>query len=218
MSPFGGRPYPKNMIDSIHVSQAGIEAPSPWWLKGGAIFIGVLGVASLINALVFGITGLAMGGIVAEIDSEEICADDDEREECVALLDELVSLGESSIWDVGAAGSALLFLLSIPTVLLMWNAEDRDTALKLAWSWVGIHAVSQLYVTHMLVSWTSDFYEEMPSEGVDLGFISLFNQIASYAGIIMCELTMVAGLVLISYKTRPLTRIEVPSAFHTSEE
>jgi len=34
----------------------------------------------------------------------------------------------------------------------------------------------------------------------------------------MCELTLVAGLVLISYKTRPLTKIEVPSAFHLSEE
>ena len=159
-----------------------------------------------------------MGGVVAGIDSEEICAEDDDQEACEGLIEELVSLGDSRVWDVGAASSALLFLLSIPTALLMWSSDDRDTALKLAWGWVGIHAISQLYATHVLVSWTSDFYTEMPSDGVDLGFISLFNQVASYAGVLMCELTLVAGLVLISYKTRPLTKIEVPSAFHLSEE
>ena len=218
MSPFGGRPCPGGVIDSIRVSEAGIEQASPWWLKGGAIFIGVLGLASLLNALILGVTGIVMGGVVAEIDPEEICAEDDDREACEGLIEELVSLGDSRVWDVGAASSALLFLLSIPTALLMWSSDDRDTALKLAWGWVGIHAISQLYATHVLVSWTSDFYTEMPSDGVDLGFISLFNQVASYAGVLMCELTLVAGLVLISYKTRPLTKIEMPSAFHTSEE
>lgn len=216
--PFWGRPLPTSVIDSIRVSEAGIQPASPWWLKGGAIFIGVLGLASLLNALILGVTGIVMGGVVAEIDPEEICAEDDDQEACEALIGELVSLGDSRVWDVGAASSALLFLLSIPTALLMWSSDDRDTALKLAWGWVGIHAISQLYATHVLVSWTSDFYTEMPSEGVDLGFISLFNQVASYAGVLMCELTLVAGLVLISYKTRPLTKLEVPSAFHSSEE
>ena len=218
MSPFGGRPRPGSVIDRIRVSEAGIEQASPWWLKGGAIFIGVLGLASLLNALILGIAGIAMGSVVAGLDSEEICAEDDDREVCEDLIEELISLGDSRIWDVGAASSALLFLLSIPTALLMWSSDDRDTALKLAWGWVGIHAISQLYATHVLVSWTSDFYNEMPSDGVDLGFISLFNQVASYAGVLMCELTLVAGLVLISYKTRPLTKIEMPSAFHTGEE
>ena len=218
MSPFGGRPCPGGVIDSIRVSEAGIEQASPWWLKGGAIFIGVLGLASLLNALILGIAGIAMSSVVAGLDSEEICANDDDQETCEDLIEELVSLGDSRVWDVGAASSALLFLLSIPTALLMWSSDDRETALKLAWGWVGIHAFSQLYATHVLVSWTSDFYNEMPSEGVDLGFISLFNQVASYAGVLMCELTLVAGLVLISYKTRPLTKIEMPSAFHTSEE
>ena len=218
MSPFGGRPRPGSVIGRIRVSEAGIEQASPWWLKGGAIFIGVLGLASLLNALILGIAGIAMGSVVAGLDSEDICAEDDDREVCEDLIEELISLGDSRIWDVGAASSALLFLLSIPTALLMWSSDDRDTALKLAWGWVGIHAISQLYATHVLVSWTSDFYNEMPSDGVDLGFISLFNQVASYAGVLMCELTLVAGLVLISYKTRPLTKIEMPSAFHTGEE
>ena len=205
------------MADALLVPNNSPQEPSPWWLKGGAIFIGVLGIAALFNALVLGVAGLAMGGIEERIDPEEACANDDDPEVCESLLEDLISLGESRIWDVGAASAALLFLLSIPTGLVMWNADDRDTALKLAWTWVGIHALSQLYVTHILVSWTSEFYDTMPSEGVDLGFISVFNQIASYGGVLMCELTMAAGLALISYQTRPPTKVEVPSAFHIND-
>ena len=108
MSPFGGRPLPTSVIDSIRVSEAGIQPASPWWLKGGAIFIGVLGLASLLNALILGVTGIVMGGVVAEIDPEEICAEDDDQEACEGLIEELVSLGDSRVWDVGAASSALL--------------------------------------------------------------------------------------------------------------
>ena len=213
------------VADSLYVPQTDPSGPSPWWLKGGSIFIVILGLLSLINAIAMGVAGLLMTGAVSGMVPEEICASDDESgeldgvefEECVSLIEELILLGESRIWDVAAAASALLFLMSIPTALVMWNAEDRDTALKLAWTWVGIHALSQLYVTHILVSWTSEFYDTMPSEGVDLGFISLFNQVASYGGVLMCELTMAAGLALISYQTRPPTKVEVPSAFHTRD-
>ena len=103
MSPFGGRPLPTSVIDSIRVSEAGIQPASPWWLKGGAIFIAVLGLASLLNAIILGITGIVMGGVVAEIDPEEICAEDDDREACEGLIGELVSLGDARVWDVGAA-------------------------------------------------------------------------------------------------------------------
>tara|TARA_B100001123_G_scaffold430670_1_gene551051 strand:+ start:5186 stop:5809 length:624 start_codon:yes stop_codon:yes gene_type:complete len=206
-----------SMADQFIVTPAKPEGPSPWWLRGGAIFIGVLGFASLINALVMGVGGFLMAAALEGLEPEEICADD-ESEDCEPLIEELLLLGESPIWSVGAAASALLFLLSIPTAIVMWNAEDRDTALKLAWGWVGIHAASQLYVTHVLVSWSNRFYSEMPSEGLNLGFVSLFNQIASYGGVVMCELTMAAGLAMIAYQTRPPTKVEVPSAFHSKDQ
>ena len=63
-----------------------------------------------------------MTGAVSGMVPEEICASDDESgeldgvefEECVSLIEELILLGESRIWDVAAAASALLFLMSIP--------------------------------------------------------------------------------------------------------
>ena len=209
------------MIDSIRVAQTGPEAPSPWWLKGGAIFIGVLGLASLLNAITLVFSGIVMDTMMEDLNAEEICAenpesDEIEREECEAFIESISEMSEMSLWDVGAAFSALLFLLSIPTTIILWNTEDRDTALKLAWAWVGVHATAQIYMVHSIVSWMDDFYESIPME--EMGWVSLFTSIASYGGVLMCELTMAAGLVLISYKTRPPTALEMPSAFHISDE
>ncbi len=204
------------VIDSIKVAQTGPEVPSPWWLKGGAIFIGVLGISSLIGAVSLAISGIAIDAMMADMDPEELCQDDPDREECEELIRSLSSMSEMSLWDVGAALSAFLFLLSIPTVILMWNAEDRGTALKLAWSWVAVHAVSQFYLIHSYMAWMDEFYESIPME--EMSWAALFTKVASYGSILMCELSMAAGLVLISYKTRPPTALEMPSAFHVSEE
>ena len=204
------------MIGSIKVAQTGPEVPSPWWLKGGAIFIGVLGISSLIGAVSLAISGIAIEAMLGDMDPEELCEDDPEREECEEFIRSLSSMSEMSLWDVGAALSAFLFLLSIPTVILMWNAEDRGTALKLAWAWVAVHATSQFYVIHSFMIWMDEFYEAIPME--EMGWVSLLTKGSSYGSVLMCELTMAAGLVLISYKTRPPTALEMPSGFHVSEE
>lgn len=210
------RPYPRCVIDSIRVAQTGPEVPSPWWLKGAAIFIGILGLSSLLGAVSLAFSGIMMDSMMAELDPEELCADDPEREECEAFIESISEMSDMPLWDVGAAFSALLFLLSIPTTIILWNGEDRDTALKLAWTWVAIHATSQFYLVHSYMSWMDDFYDSIPIG--DMGWVSLFTAIASYGGVLMCELTMAAGLVLISYKTRPPTALEMPSAFHISDE
>ena len=205
-----------HVIGSIQVSNAEIEAPSPWWLKGGAIFVGVLGLSSLLGAVSLAFSGIVMDSMVDSLDSEELCAEDPEREECEEFIDSISQMSEMPLWDVGAAFSALLFLLSIPTALLMWSAEDRKTALALAWGWVGFHAVSQLYMVHSYMSWSDQFYDSIPMD--EMQWVAAFTKIASYGGVLFCEAILAAGLVLISYKTRPPTRLEVPSAFHLSEE
>jgi len=204
------------VIDSIKVAQTGPEVPSPWWLKGGAIFIGVLGLLSLFNAVSLSLAGIAMDTMMEEMDSEEICAEDEDTEECEDFIDSIAQFSSMPLWDIGAAFSALLFLLSVPTTILLWNAEDRDMALKLAWGWVFVHAFSQLYITHEFMEWYGTFFDSIPIE--DFQWVPLFTSFLSYGGVLLCESTLAAGLVLISYKTRPPTELEMPSAFHVSEE
>ena len=181
--------------------------------EGGAIFIGVLGISSLIGAVSLAISGIAIDAMMADMDPEELCQDDPDREECEELIRSLSSMSEMSLWDVGAALSAFLFLLSIPTVILMWNAEDRIALKRLG---LGRRPCRLAILPHSLLHDRMDeFCESIPME--EMGWAALFTKVASY-GILMCELSMAAGLVLISYKTRPPTALEIPSAFHVSEE
>ncbi len=204
------------MDGSLQVAQTRPEDTSQWWLKGGAVFIGVLGFGSLVGAISLSLSGILIETMMDDIDSEELCAEDPDTEECEALIDSMKTMSDMRLWDVGAAFSAFLFLLSIPTTILMWNAENRGLALTLAWSWVAVHAISQLYIVHSFLVWQNDFYDSIPAE--ELGWVSLFTEIASYGSIVMCELMMAAGLVLIAYKTRPPTALEMPSAFHVKDE
>ena len=202
------------MVEQFYTAPLQPSEPSPWWLKGGAIFIGVLGFSSLIGAIALFASGFWMETMLQDLDAEEVCQDDPDQEACQELIGSLKDMAEMRMWDVGAAASALLFLLSIPTVLIMWSAEDRDMSLKLAWTWIAVHAASQLYITHEYMKWLNDFYDSIPE---DLTWVGVFNTIASYGSVIFCELTLAAGLTLISYQTRPPTAIEIPSGFHQSD-
>ena len=186
-------------------------------MKGGAIFIGVLGLSSLLGAVYLAFSGIVLDSMLEDFDPEEKCKEDNtDREDCEEVFYAISDMSEMRLWDVGAAFSAFLFLLSIPTAILMWNAEDRTTALRLAWAWVTVHAVSQFYIIHSMMNWLDDFYDAIPGEM--MGWVSLFTSIASYGSTLFCELTLAAGLVLISYKTRPPTSLDMPSGFHVSDE
>ena len=118
------------MVKTLLVPATRPDEPSPWWLKGGAIFIGVLGFSSLIGAVALALSGFYLEIMVESLDTQEICAEDPDPEECEAVFEAILQMSEMKLWDVGAAFSALLFLLSIPTAIIMWNAEDRDMALR----------------------------------------------------------------------------------------
>ncbi|SVA59472.1 uncharacterized protein METZ01_LOCUS112326, partial [marine metagenome] len=40
------------VVDTLYTAPVKLEEPSPWWLKGGAIFIGIIGMGAAINAIV----------------------------------------------------------------------------------------------------------------------------------------------------------------------
>ncbi len=201
------------MDGSLYTTPVRPVAPSPWWLKGGAIFIGIIGIGSVINAIV-----LFGSGIVLEVSYEsmvngrdEICDDAEDTIECEeydTFLEIMRAYSESGMWNVGAALSALIFLFTFPTVLVMWG-NDRDLGLKLAWTWLGLHASSGLYFVreYTKVSYLHQL-EEVPS------WVATFEAVATYGGTIFCELLLAALLALITHQTKPPTAIEIPSGFH----
>ena len=205
------------MDGSLYTTPVKLVEPSPWWLKGGAIFIGIIGLGSAINAIVLFGSGIFLDLTYESMvnDRDEFCDDSEGSEECEGydiILEIIRAYSESGMWNVGAALSALVFLFTFPTVMVMWG-NDREMGLKLAWSWLGLHAFSGLYfireylkVSHLRTIANSS--EELPA------WVATFEAAATYGGTIFCELLLAAVLALITHQTKPPTAIELPSGFH----
>ncbi|MEE3114319.1 MAG: hypothetical protein VX303_05290 [Candidatus Thermoplasmatota archaeon] len=205
------------MVDTLYTAPVKLDEPSPWWLKGGAIFIGIIGMGAAINAIVLFGSGIFLDLTYESMvnDRDEVCDDFEGSEECEGydiILEIIRAYSESGMWNVGAALSALVFLFTFPTVMVMWG-NDREMGLKLAWSWLGLHAFSGLYfireylkVSHLRTIANSS--EELPA------WVATFEAAATYGGTIFCELLLAAVLALITHQTKPPTAIELPSGFH----
>ncbi|MDP6562356.1 MAG: hypothetical protein QF377_01135 [Candidatus Thalassarchaeum sp.] len=189
------------------------EGPSPWWMRGGAIFIGIIGMGAVINAIFMFGAGIVLEVTFESLENErgEVCDDAEgsiECEEFDTILDIMRAYSESGMWHTGAALSALVFLFTFPTVMVMWS-NDRGTGLKIAWAWLGLHAFSSFYFVreYTKISYLHQL-EEVPP------WVATFEAVATYGGTIFCELLLAAVLVLITYQTKPPTAIELPSGFH----
>jgi hypothetical protein len=201
------------VVDTLYTAPVKPEEPSPWWLKGGAIFIGIIGLGAAINAIVLFGSGIFLDLTYESMVNgrDEICDDAEDSLECEeydTILGIIRAYSESGMWHVGAALSALIFLFTFPTVMVMWG-NDREMGLKLAWSWLGIHAFSGLYFIREFtkVSYLHQL-EEVPS------WVITFQAAATYGGTVFCELLLAAVLALITHQTKPPTAIELPSGFH----
>jgi|TARA_B100001079_G_C16261713_1_gene448070 hypothetical protein len=205
------------VVDTLYTAPVKLDEPSPWWLKGGAIFIGIIGMGAAINAIVLFGSGIFLDLTYESMvnDRDEFCDDSEGSEECEGydiILEIIRAYSESGMWNVGAALSALVFLFTFPTVMVMWS-NDREMGLKLGWSWLGLHAFSGLYfireylkVSHLRTIANSS--EELPA------WVATFEAAATYGGTIFCELLLAAVLALITHQTKPPTAIELPSGFH----
>jgi hypothetical protein len=202
---------------SLYTTPVKLVEPSPWWLKGGAIFIGIIGLGAAINAIIMFGTGIFLDVAYESMvnSRDEVCDDSENSEECEGYdigIEIIRAFSESGMWNVGAALSALVFLFTFPTVMVMWG-NDREMGLKLAWLWFGLHAFSGLYfiteylkVSHLRTIATST--EELPA------WVATFEAVATYGGTVFCELLLAAVLTLITHQTKPPTTIELPSGFH----
>ena len=205
------------MVDALYTAPLKPEEASPWWLKGGAIFIGIIGLGAAINAIALFGTGIFLDLVYESMDNgrDEVCYDSggsDECEEYDTILGIMRAYSESGMWNMGAALSALVFLVTFPTVMVMWG-NDRDMGLKLAWSWLALHAFSGLYIIREYLK--VSHLRTLASAGEDLpGWVATFEAVATYGGTVLCELLLAAVLALITHQTKPPTAIELPSGFH----
>ena len=191
-----------------------ISEPSPWWLKGLAIFMGiitlfmVLGTISAIASPI--IIDRVLPADYEEVEpypvdgSEEEKAEWSENElfwnEVVEYYDEL-----GGLMEIQGLHSGILAIVGLFSTLVLWRG-DRDLGIKLVGSWIAINAIggAGLFWMFMRIGVIPDFtMNSQDVEMIDLSFVENLTLVIGWGQIIICNGIFLAILALVSMKSKP---------------
>ena len=215
------------------VAMAGAEAPydpgepSPWWLKGLAIFMALMVVFMLFNTASGILSPMLVDRFMPEnFDDIEPYPEDGTEEEkaewdrsnaewdaMVEYMDDMMGVMEFS-----AVHSGLLALIGLFCIPVLWRG-DRELGIKLVGAWIGVNFLGGMGMMWMISR--SGFMPDLDYgpevEAVDLEFIETFSAIAGWGQIIICNICFLGILALAASKSKPATSFDIPSGFRPNE-
>ena len=135
-------------------------------------------------------------------------------------MDYWESIGESGIFEVSAAFSMVLILLSAASIPVLWNG-DMELGLKLASGWVLTFMISQIVTTLMFyrVGFMPQ-YSEVGDSGMQLWFnlTETFSLTLSLVQIVICNSCLAALLVVVAARSIiPDRDYDLESGFHSTD-
>ena len=212
---------------------AGAEAPydpgepSPWWLKGLAIFMALMVVFMLFNTAMGILSPMLVDRFMPEnFDDIEPYPEDGTEEEkaewdrsnaewdaMVEYMDDMMGVMEFS-----AVHSGLLALIGLFCIPVLWRG-DRELGIKLVGAWIGVNFLGGMGMMWMVsrVGFMPDFDYGPEAEAVDLEFIETISAIAGWGQIIICNICFLGILGLVASKSKPATSFDIPSGFRPNE-
>jgi len=211
------------------MAMAGTEAPydpgepSPWWLKGLAIFMALMVVFMLFSTASGILSPMLIDRFMPEDfeDIEPYPEDGTEEEKAewdrsnaewdalVEYIDDMMGVVEFS-----AVHSGLLALMGLFCIPVLWRG-DRELGVKLVGAWVGVNFLGGMGMMWMMsrIGFMPEFDYGPEAEAVDLEFIETFSVIAGYGQILLCNVLLLGVLVLVVSKSKPATSFDIPSGF-----
>ena len=215
------------------MAMAGAEAPydpgepSPWWLKGLAIFMALLTVYMLLGVASGILSPVLVDRFVPDdyADIEPYPEDGTEEEKAewdrsnaewdamVEYMDDMMGVMEFS-----AVHSGLLALIGLFCIPVLWRG-DREFGIKLVGAGIGVNFLGGMGMMWMVsrVGFMPDFDYGPEAEAVDLEFIETLSMVGGYAQIIVCNICFLGILALAASKSKPATSFDIPSGFRPNE-
>ena len=203
------------------------EEPSPWWLKGLAIFMALMVVFMLFSTASGILSPMLIDRLMPENfeDIEPYPEDGTEEEKAewdrsnaewdamVEYMDDMMGVMEFS-----AVHSGLLALMGLFCIPVLWRG-DRDLGVKLVGAWIGVNFLGGMGMMWMMsrVGFMPDFDYGPESEAVNLEFIETLSVVGGYAQIIVCNVCFLGILALAASKSKPATSFDIPSGFRPDE-
>ena len=221
-------PLPRSLM-----AMAGAEAPyapeepSPWWLKGLAIFMALMVAFMLFSAASGVLSPMIVDRLMPENfeDIEPYPEDGTEEEKAEwdrsnAEWDALVEYMDDmmGVMEFSAVHSGLLALMGLFCIPVLWRG-DRDLGIKLVGAWIGVNFLGGMGMMWMMsrVGFMPDFDYGPEAEAVDLEFIETLSMVGGYAQIILCNVCFLGILALAASKSKPATSFDIPSGFRPDE-
>ena len=203
------------------------EEPSPWWLKGLAIFMALLTVYMLLGVASGILSPVLVDRFVPDdyADIEPYPEDGTEEEKAEwdrsnAEWDAMVEYmdGMMGVMEFSAVHSGLLALMGLFCIPVLWRG-DRDLGIKLVGAWIGVNFLGGMGMMWMMsrVGFMPDFDYGPEAEVVDLEFIETLSMVGGYAQIILCNVCFLGILALAASKSKPATSFDIPSGFRPND-
>ena len=211
------------------MAMAGTEAPydpgepSPWWLKGLAIFMALMVVFMLFSTASGILSPMLVDRFMPE-DFEDIepypeDGTDEEKAEWDRSNGEWDALVEymgdmMGVIEFSAVHSGLLALMGLFCIPVLWRG-DRELGIKLVGAWVGVNFLGGMGMMWMMsrIGFMPGFDYGPEAEAVDLEFFETLSLIAGWGQILLCNALLLGILVLVANKSKPSTSFDIPSGF-----
>ena len=203
------------------------EEPSPWWLKGLAIFMALMVVFMLFSTASGILSPMLVNRFMPEDfediepypedgTEEEKAEWDRSNEEWDALVEYIDDMME--VMEFSAVHSGLLAIMGMFCIPVLWRG-DRELGVKLVGAWIGVNFLGGMGMMWMMsrIGFMPKFDYGPEAEEVDLDFIETFSVIAGYGQILLCNVLLLGVLVLVASQSKPATSFDIPSGFRPDE-
>ena len=191
-----------------------ISEPSPWWLKGLAIFMGVISLFMVLGTFSAIASPVLVDRLLPdnyeEIEPYPVNGSEEEKaewEENEVFWEELVEYYDEMMGLVELQGlhSAILAFVGLFSTVVLWKG-DRELGIKLVGAWIGINTLGGAGLFWMMsrIGFIPDFANSNQDvEVIDLSFIENLTLVIGGDQIIICNGIFLAILALVSMKSKP---------------
>ena len=191
-----------------------ISEPSPWWLKGLAIFMGVISLFMVLGTFSAIASPVLVDRLLPdnyeEIEPYPVNGSEEEKaewEENEVFWEELVEYYDEMMGLVELQGihSAILAFVGLFSTVVLWKG-DRELGIKLVGAWIGINTLGGAGLFWMMsrIGFIPDFANSNQDvEVIDLSFIENLTLVIGGGQIIICNGIFLAILALVSMKSKP---------------
>ena len=200
-----------------------ISEPSPWWLKGLAIFMGILAIFYALNALLSAATPILVSqytdmewGEIEDYPEEGTEEEKQEWEEGKIAWEDMLDYFDEMMGFFGwtAFHSGLLAIIGIFSAILLW--ANREAGIKAVGLWIAVNFVGGIWMMWRMseIGFTPiDDYGQEAGGTMIPDLINQFSMIMGVGQIALCNGFLLALLVLVASKSKPETTIDIPSGY-----